>query len=52
MDADMDRWLNNGRSDKRGKHHYSAERYGLDVAQIHTQFADYIDRFGITVKKP
>jgi hypothetical protein len=52
MDAAMSDWLNNERSDKRGKHHYSAERYGLDVAAIHDQYGDYIRRFNIRVKKP
>ncbi|MFT5684010.1 MAG: hypothetical protein ACI8RZ_004951 [Myxococcota bacterium] len=52
MDTAMDDWLNNGRNDKRGQHHYSAERYGLDVAQIHRQYGDYIERFNIQVKKP
>ena len=52
MDAAMETWLSSGRSDKRGKHHYSAERYGLDVETVHAQYADYIERFDITVKKP
>ena len=51
MDESMNDWLNNGRSDKRGKHLYSAARYGLDVDSIHERFADYIEAFNIPVKK-
>ena len=50
MDTAMDRWLNNGRADKRGQHLYSAERYGLNIDEIHTQYADYIARYNISVK--
>lgn len=52
MDAAMDSWLNNGRADKRGKHQYSAERYGLDINSIHEQYAEYIERYSIAVKAP
>lgn len=52
MDERMNDWLNNGRSDKRGKHLYSAERYGLDISAIHEKFSSYIDRFNIPVKLP
>ena len=45
-------WLNNGRSDKRGAHQYSADRYGLDRSAILKEFQPYIDRFGIQVKSP
>ena len=52
MDTAMDSWLNNGRADKRGQHQYSAERYGLDIEAIHTQYAEYIERYSIVVKQP
>ena len=49
MDQRMSDWLNNGRADKRGRHRYSAEKYGLDAAAIHRQYASYIERFSIPV---
>lgn len=51
-DEAIQNWLNNGRSDKRGAHQYSAERYGLDRCAILKEFAPYIERFGIHVKSP
>jgi hypothetical protein len=45
-------WLNNGRSDKRGAHQYSADRFGLDADCILKDFGPYIDRFGIQTKSP
>ena len=52
MDSAMDNWLNNGRADKRGQHQYRAERYGLNIEAIHDQYAEYIERYSIAVKKP
>lgn len=48
----IDEWQQNGRRDKRGRHKYSAERYGLDVSSIHQRYADYIETFQIAVKTP
>ena len=39
--------LERDRSDERGKHVYSVPRYGLSRADVHTQFAAYIERFGL-----
>jgi len=47
----VQRWLNQDRADSRGAHKYSPERYGLDRDRIRADFAPYIDRFGITIKK-
>ena len=47
MDASMEAWLQNKRSDKRGSHKYSAERYGLSPERVNGKFQDYIDRFNI-----
>jgi len=47
MDASMEAWLQNKRSDKRGSHKYSAERYGLSPERVNGKFQDYIDRFKI-----
>ena len=44
-------YLNNKRSDKKGAHKYSAERYGLDRDTTHGLFADYIQRFDIATKR-
>lgn len=49
-DVAMQSWLDNGRKDKRGRHRYSAEQWGLDGEVIHREFAPYIDQFAIPVK--
>ena len=35
---------------KHGKHEYSLEEYGLSAAGVRAHFADYVERFGITVR--
>lgn len=47
----IDRWLNQDRADARGAHKYSPERYGLDPDAIRAEFAPYIDRFKVTIKR-
>lgn len=42
-------WLDAPREDARGRHVYDAARYGLDAEVMHRQFAEYIDRFGVTL---
>lgn len=49
LDARADAWLSSDRSDKRGAHHYSAEAFGVDEAEVRGQLAHYADRFGIGV---
>lgn len=45
--TEIDAWLAEARGDKRGRHKYDAERYGLDAARIDELFAPYVERFGI-----
>lgn len=49
MDSSIDQWQNNSRKDKRGKHKYSADRYGLDAKEIRTRYADYISEHNISI---
>jgi hypothetical protein len=51
MDGAIADWLSNKRADSRGSHKYSADRYGLDAADIRNRYAEYIDTFGITLRK-
>ncbi len=51
-EARMRDWLANKRADKRGRHIYSAEQWGLDRASVLADFAPYIERFAIPVKRP
>jgi hypothetical protein len=46
----MASFLANKRSDARGAHVYSPEQWGLDRDAVHNQFADYIDRFEISLE--
>ncbi len=50
-EARIDAWLESERADKRGAHVYSAELYDLDIDAIHRDYATYINRFSIPVKK-
>jgi len=45
------RYLATERGDSRGKHRYSADRYGLDPDAVHAQFAPYIEKFGIRTRR-
>ncbi|MFC2176104.1 sulfotransferase [Bacteroidota bacterium] len=47
----MKAYLNSDRSDERGNHTYSAERYGLDVEKIREHYKDYIQRFDIPISE-
>ncbi len=40
-------WLGGDRQDKRGRHRYDGDRYGLDAAAIRGRFQGYIDRYGV-----
>ncbi|MBX2799158.1 MAG: sulfotransferase [Myxococcales bacterium] len=40
-------YLGNERADARGKHKYDPGLFGLDRDEVHEQYADYIERFGI-----
>ena len=48
----FERWLNRERADGRGKHRYDPAMWGIERDAIHAQFADYIERFGITLSPP
>lgn len=50
-EARMDAYLSTKRQDEQGKHVYSASRYGIDAAEVHARYADYIQRFSIPIKK-
>lgn len=50
-EARMDAYLGTKRQDEQGKHVYSASRYGIDAAEVHARYADYIERFSIPIKK-
>ena len=51
-EARVQRYLATERGDKKGAHKYSAEVYGLDARAIHEEYAAYIARFQIPVKRP
>lgn len=40
-------WLTSGRSDGAGRHVYSADRFGLDVAELARRFRPYTERYGV-----
>ena len=46
-DAAVQAYLENGRHDKAGAHHYSFEQFGLDPTALRTRFVPYIERFGL-----
>ncbi len=50
-EARVQRYLTTERGDKKGAHKYSAEVYGLDPRAIHREYADYIERFRIPLKR-
>jgi hypothetical protein len=50
-DARLDAYLSERRGDERGKHVYSAERYGIDPAEVHRRYAPYLEAFQIPVAK-
>jgi len=45
-------WLDTKRHDSRGAHKYSAALYGLKPAEVHREFAPYIERFGVRLAAP
>lgn len=40
-------WLGSDRADHRGAHVYSAEKYGLEEAEVRSHFTEYMDRFDL-----
>jgi hypothetical protein len=48
--ARMEAWWSESSEGRTGPHHYEAETYGLDPAEIRTQFAFYHDRFDVPVE--
>jgi hypothetical protein len=49
----IDRFLAENPAAKRmGRHQHSPEQFGIKTAQVHTQLADYYDRFGHLLAKP
>lgn len=49
--ARMKDWHTKNRSGAHGTHRYTAEQFGLSAAQIRSNFAHYIDRYGIDPEK-
>lgn len=45
----MQAYLDRDRPDNRGKHKYSDDYYGLDADKIREHYADYIERFSISI---
>jgi hypothetical protein len=43
-------WQQSNQPGAHGMHRYTAEQFGLDVAQIRRDYEFYIDRFGVTVE--
>jgi hypothetical protein len=43
-------WQQRNQPGAHGMHHYTAEQFGLDAAQIRKDYDFYIDRFGVTVE--
>ncbi len=50
MDAAIATWLDNDRADHRGAHKYSAARYGIDPAEVHARYAEYIATFQVATQ--
>lgn len=48
----VDNYLNNQRSDKKGKHVYDADLYGLDSKELHHKMSAYIEKYNVKVKTP
>lgn len=46
MDARIDSYLEQDRRERRARHRHSAHEFGIDRAQIHRAFADYLDTVG------
>lgn len=51
MHQDIQQWLNNDRADKKGRHRYSADVYGLNAAEIDRRYANYIEQFQIPCRR-
>jgi len=48
-EAAMRAFLDSNQKDKHGKHHYTAEQFGLDPATLRRELAEYIDTYRIKV---
>lgn len=48
-DGRIARWLEDKRADAKGRHVYHGEYYGLDRADLHERYANYIQTFSIEV---
>jgi hypothetical protein len=45
FEANMTKWLADNRQHKHGTHRYTLEEFGLETAQVKTDFADYCEEF-------
>jgi hypothetical protein len=48
--AKMEQWHAANRTGAHGKHHYTAEQFGLTEAQIRSDFDAYIKRYGVEIE--
>jgi hypothetical protein len=48
--ADIAEWQVVNRSGAHGTHRYTAEQFGMTVDQVHADFADYIDHYGVELE--
>jgi hypothetical protein len=46
----LDNWVSQNRKGKHGKHRYLLSDYGLQQAEVHEAFADYIDEFNVELE--
>jgi len=42
-------WMDRPRTDRPGKHIYSPAQWGLEASVVRERYADYIERFGVTI---
>jgi hypothetical protein len=47
----MQAWLADNPQGKHGTHSYGLEEFGLSEQQVRSEFADYVERFGVEVEK-
>jgi hypothetical protein len=48
--AEMTQWLDSNPQGKHGKHVYSLENYGISKADVENLFADYVERYQLTME--
>jgi hypothetical protein len=46
----MRSYLRDNKGDRHGKFRYSTDLIGVDLAQLHSEFAPYRERFGLSIE--